>query len=152
MTFIEHAVVLRAPLNLVYTQWRQVEAYPQFMQGIDSVQRLQANTLIWAGDFFGEFRVWYTEGGTHIPNQLITWHTVTGPKQNVVVRFGYIDAETTRLTMQTIFEPSDFLSPETAASTVSRRIVDDLRRFKMFIEAQGAHEYAYQMVEELVLR
>lgn len=138
MTFIEHATVVSVPLNIVYNQWTQFESYPYFMEGIKAVQPLSDIRLIWLGDIAGEVREWYTEISQQTPNQLIAWHSTSGPTQQVVIRFGFIDQDTTRITFQMVFDPLDF-TPNPAAHTamMNRRVSEDLRRFKTFIEDGG---------------
>jgi uncharacterized membrane protein len=142
---ITAAVDVSRPIHTVYNQWSQFESFPQFMEGVESVQQLDATHLHWrinVGPSTREFDATVTE---QHPEERVAWRADNGPNHAGVVTFHRINDETTRVTTQMDIDPEGFV--EQAADKLGildRRVHGDLERFKQFIEAQPAETGAWR--------
>lgn len=135
MTYLKHAIDIQLPLNIVYRQWCDFEAFPYFMQYVKSVQRLSDIRHLWLGEVAGEDREWYTEVTQQIPNQLIAWRSTANADHSVLVRFFRLNDDATRLEYETDFGEGP-VDPETASLVIASNLI----QFKAKIEDGSYHE------------
>ena len=58
MARIEESIDVDVPLTVAYNQWTQFEEFPQFMEGIESVQQLDDTHLLWTAEIGGKKEEW----------------------------------------------------------------------------------------------
>jgi uncharacterized membrane protein len=139
---INRTIIVNAPVDKVYKLWSNFENFPQWMENVESVKYLGPDRTHWkikgpAGlNFEYDARI-----KTHIPNELISWESVSGDLPNAgTVRFQNINGST-RVETTLEFHPlagivgeavSDFLrDPE-------KRLEEDLTNFKKIAEGVKA--------------
>src|SRR4029077_20393354 len=82
MPRIEDSIEVQVPVARAYNQWTQFEEFPKFMEGIQSVQQLDATHVHWGGESRGGSRQWTTEIAEQQPDERIAWKTIDGEVKN----------------------------------------------------------------------
>ncbi|MBF8193579.1 SRPBCC family protein [Nonomuraea sp. K274] len=138
MSTIEHSIDVEVPIRVAYDQWTQFESFPEFMEGVESVKQLSDTRTAWVAEIAGVRREFEAEITEQHPDERIAWRSLDKPHQAGVVTFHRLGDDTTRVTLQMEYDPEGLV--ETAGDRlqlVRLRIVNDMRRFKMFIESRG---------------
>src|SRR5918911_876280 len=101
MPRIEDSIEVRAPVEQTYNQWTQFEDFPEFMEGIQSVQQLDDTHVQWVAEIRGESREWTTEITEQQPDKKVAWRTIEGEvKNDGVVTFEPLADGETRISVQ----------------------------------------------------
>ncbi|MFC9999390.1 SRPBCC family protein [Nocardia sp. NPDC127526] len=135
MSTITASTEVHVPLRTAYNQWTQFESFPQFMEGVERIDQLDATHTHWKvkfGPVEREFDATITE---QHPDERVAWHSDSGPCHAGVVTFHRISDDTTRIITQMDIDPEGFVeNVGDKTGLLDRRIKGDLRRFKEFIE------------------
>jgi uncharacterized protein (TIGR02271 family) len=134
---IEQSIDLTVPVHRAYQQWTRFEEFPQFMEGVEEVRRLDAKRLHWVANIGGTRKEWDAQITDDVPDQRIAWRSEAGEFTAGVVTFQPIRPNGTRMTVRFGYEPQGV--KETVGDClglVSRRVENDLERFKAFVEAR----------------
>jgi uncharacterized protein (TIGR02271 family) len=143
METIERSIDLHVPVQTAYQQWTRIEEFPRFMEGLEEVRRLDAKRLHWVANVGGTRKEWDAQITEDVPNERIAWRSEAGESTAGVVTFQSLAVDRTRMTVRFEYAPhgvkealGDWLG------LVSRRVENDLERFKTFVEAgsRGAAE------------
>jgi peroxiredoxin len=135
MSVIHASIEVDVPVRVAYDQWTQFEEFPRFMEGIEQVRQLDETNLHWVARIAGVQREWDAKVTEQIPDQLVAWTSVDGIRNDGLVTFDAMSDRRTEVTLRLDVEPDGVL--ETVADTlgvIEKRAVDDLGRFKEFIE------------------
>ncbi|MEO3867541.1 SRPBCC family protein [Nonomuraea sp. B12E4] len=138
MTTIEHSEEVEVPVRVAYDQWTQFESYPEFMEGVESVKRLSDTRTAWVAEIAGVRREFEADITEQHPDDRVAWRSTGKPHQAGVVMFHRLGDSATKVTLRMEYDPEGFV--ETAGDwlqLVRMRIVDDMKRFKAFVEARG---------------
>jgi uncharacterized membrane protein len=139
MSTVKETVEVEVPVGTAYNQWTQFQEFPNFMEGVEEVRQLDDSHNHWTTKIGGVRREFDTEIVDQLPDERITWRTVSGDtQQKGTVRFQRVDDTHTRVELVMDVEPSG--AAEKAADmtgTIGRRIKGDMRRFKDYIEHRG---------------
>jgi len=134
--FVE-TIDIEVPLESVYRQWVQFEHFPRFMESVKFVRRMNDTKFQWVAQIGGQVQQWEAEIKDIQPYRSISWTSSYGAKNEGKVRFQTIDADVTRLHLEVEYEPDGFIETVgTRLGVVERHMVDDLQRFKDYIETQ----------------
>ncbi len=145
MSTIEQSIEVKVPVQTAYNQWTQFEEFPNFMEGVQSVQQLDDERLHWKAEIGGQEREWDAEITEQKPHQRVAWRSTTGATNAGVVTFHHIDPQTTRVMLQMEFEPVGVKEKlGDALGIAERRVKGDLERFKEFIESRGRETGAWR--------
>ncbi len=140
-----HAVDVEVDLRTAYNQWTQFEEFPRFMEGVETVEQLDDRRLRWVVDIAGIDREFETEITEQTPDQRIAWTSTSGVDQGGVVTFHRLDDDTTRVTLQMVFEPEGMVEQlGDITGAISMRAKGDLERFKEFIEERQVETGAWR--------
>jgi uncharacterized membrane protein len=139
---ITESIDVAVPVSAAYTQWTDFESFPTFMEGVESVRKVDDTHLDWAvkvGRTSRRFRAKILE---QTPNQRISWQTETGARHAGVITFEPLDDTHTRITAEMDIDPATFT--ELVADRVGvlgHRVKDDMTRFKDVVEQRqpGPH-------------
>ena len=137
METIERSIDLNVPVHMAYQQWSRFEEFPQFMEGVEEVRRLDAKRLHWVANIGGTRKEWDAQITEDVPDQRIAWRSEAGEFTAGVVTFQPLGADRTRMTVRFEYEPQGV--KETVGDwlgLVSRRVENDLERFKAVVEAR----------------
>jgi uncharacterized protein (TIGR02271 family) len=135
METIERSIDLNVPEHTAYQQWTRFEEFPRFMEGVEAVRRLDAKRLHWVATVGGTHKEWDAQITEDIPDQRIAWRSEAGECTAGVVTFQPLAADRTRLAVRFEYAPQGV--KETLGDwlgVVSRRVENDLERFKAFVE------------------
>ncbi len=139
MSTIEKSVTVDVPVRTAYDQWTQFETFPEFMEGVESVQQVDDTHLHWKAEIAGVTREWDAEIVDQTPDERITWRATQGAHNDGTVSFAPA-GDSTRITLRLEYEPEGAVEKVgDVLNIVDRRAEGDLERFKEFIESRG-HE------------
>jgi len=145
MSTIEHSEDVKVPVRVAYDQWTQFESFPEFMEGVESVEQLGDTRTQWVADIAGVRREFEAEITEQHPDERVAWRSAERPHHAGVVTFHRVDDGTTKVTLQMEYDPEGFV--ETAGDwlqLVRMRVIGDLKRFKTFIESRGGETGAWR--------
>ena len=140
MSVIEETIEVDVPVRTAYDQWTQFETFPQFMEGVESVQQLDDRRLHWKAKIAGVEREWDAEIVHQEPDDRITWRALDGTTNDGTVSFAALpeSTERSRVTLRLDFEPEGIVEKTgDTLNVVEHRAKGDLERFKEFIEGRG---------------
>lgn len=144
MAEYETSLVVQAPLEEVYNQWTQFEEFPRFMEGVEEVRQLDDKTLLWRVRIGGSVKEWAADIVDQTPNRRIAWRSRAGAGNAGAVLFAPHE-DGTQVTLKLVYEPEG--ATETlgdALGFVKRRVEEDLRSFKDFIEERQSATGAWR--------
>jgi len=140
MSMIQETVEVDVPLRTAYDQWTQFEEFPQFMDGVEQVTRIDERHSHWRTRISGVQREFDTETVDRQPGERIAWQTVGGDvQQKGVVSFARLGDDRCEVRLAMDYDPQGMAHH--AADTmdvIDRRVRGDLERFKSFVEERGA--------------
>ncbi len=139
MSNIKESVDVDVPLRVAYNQWTQFETFPQFMEGVVSIEQLTDTTNRWTVEVGGATRHFTTEITEQHPDERIAWRTIEGETGHAgVVTFHHLSDTTTRVNLDMDVEPEGFVEQAgDKLGFIHRRVKGDMARFKTFIEDRG---------------
>lgn len=138
MEQIQKSIEVDRPLHQVYNQWTQFEEFPRFMEGVKEVKQLDDTRLHWVAEIAGKEKQWTAKIIEQIPDHRIAWESESGEYTSGVVSFQVVGPDRTCVTLEISYDPKGFVeNAGDAIGVVSRRIENDLERFKEFIENRG---------------
>ncbi|MBC7273478.1 MAG: SRPBCC family protein [Streptomyces sp.] len=146
MSTVKESVEVGVPVRTAYDQWTQFAEFPNFMEGVEEVTQLDDRHNHWTTKFGGVRREFDTEIVDQLPDERISWRTVSGDtRQRGSVRFERVDDTHTRVELVMDVEPSGAAEKIGAMTgTIDRRIKGDMQRFKEFIEERGGESGAWR--------
>lgn len=145
MAEIKSTIEVRVPIRTAYNQWTQFTEFPQFMDGVESIQQRDDKHLHWKATIAGKTEEWEAEIIEQVPDQRIAWRSTTGASNAGTVSFHYIDPNRTSVTLKMEYEPDGAVEKIGSALGVPQMRVDgDLQRFKKFIETTGQETGAWR--------
>ena len=145
MSNITEAIDVDVPVSTAYNQWTQFETYPNFMEGVDKIEQLDATHTRWTVSIAGLSRTFDATITEQHPEERVAWKSDDGPHHAGVVTFHRLDDNTTRVTTQLDIDPEGFVeNVADKTGILDRRVKGDLRRFKQFIEGRGEETGAWR--------
>jgi uncharacterized membrane protein len=145
MSTIEQSIDVNVPVHTVYNQWTQFEEFPRFMEGVETVRQLDNQRLHWRAKIGGKVEEWEAVITEQHPDERIAWKNTTGAANAGVVTFHRIADNKTRVMLQMEYDPQGVVENlGDLLGVVSRRVANDLERFKEFIEARGQETGAWR--------
>jgi uncharacterized membrane protein len=142
---ILESIDVEVPVTTAYNQWTQFEAFPEFMEGVRSVEQLDDRRLRWKAEIGGKELEWDAEISEQRPDERIAWVSRSGAQNAGVVTFHRISDASCRVTLQLDYEPEGFVeNVGDFFGVVASRARGDLERFKEFIERRGVESGAWR--------
>jgi uncharacterized membrane protein len=136
----EKSVVVNAPVDDVFSMWRNWEDFPKFMSSVKNVKQLSPDLTHWEGRIAGIDEEWDAKTTDCVEDKLIGWESVAGFKNKGHVKFDDLDGRT-NVTVHFEYDP-----PAGAVGVVVDKAVlgrqfdqtleDDLNRFKSHAETE----------------
>jgi uncharacterized membrane protein len=138
MPTVKKSIEVDVPVRAAYDQWTQFEEFPKFMDGVEAVQQLDDKRLHWRAKVGGKMNEWDAEITQQMPDQVIAWRSMSGDRNEGIVRFQPMGAEKTKIELEMHWEPKDVVERVgDVLGADDMRIQGDLDRFKKFIESRG---------------
>lgn len=142
---IVESIDVEVPVTEAYNQWTQFEEFPRFMEGVESVEQLDDETLRWKAEIGGVRKEWTARITEQTPDKRIAWTSTEGAANAGVVTFHHITDATSRVALQLDYEPEGIVENlGDMLGAVSRRAQGDLERFKEYIESRGRASGAFR--------
>ncbi len=136
---------ISAPISVVYNQWTQFETFPQFMSGVNHVEQLSDEELVWHVTVGSADRAFSARITEQTPDERIAWASREGPKQAGVVTFHRLDDDQTRVRLQIEWEPEGVTEKVGSFLQIDdAQVAKDLREFKQLIESNGFETGAWR--------
>jgi uncharacterized membrane protein len=145
MASITESIDVEVPVSTAYDQWTQFEEFPQFMDGVRTVDQLDDAHLRWVAEIGGKQHAWTAEITEQRPDERVAWKTIEGHGNAGVVTFHRLAEGETRVTVQMEHRPEGIM--EQIGSTFGldqRRVKGDLERFKDLVESRGVESGAWR--------
>jgi uncharacterized membrane protein len=147
MPKVQDSIEVQVPVRQAYNQWTQFEEFPQFMDGIQSVQQLDETHVEWVAQIRGESRQWTTEITEQQRDEKVAWKTIAGEVRNDgVVTFEPVGDNQTRVNVEMDVEGES--TAENVAGdllgVVKDQVHGDLERFKQLIENRDEETGAWR--------
>jgi uncharacterized membrane protein len=145
MSTIEQSIDVNVPVSTAYNQWTQFEEFPRFMEGVEAVRQLDNQRLHWRANVGGKVEEWDAIITEQHPEERIAWKNTTGAPNAGVVTFHRLADNKTRIMLQMEYDPQGVVENlGDLLGVVSRRVANDLERFKEFIETRGQETGAWR--------
>jgi uncharacterized membrane protein len=145
MARVEESIEVNVPVSVAYNQWTQFEEFPQFMEGVESVTQVDDTHLHWVAEIGGKRHEWEAEITEQKPDQRIAWRALDGHYNSGVVTFQPINEAATRVNVVMEHETEGLTETLGSAFGVdSRRVKEELQRFKELVESRGAETGAWR--------
>ena len=149
MPTVEQSVDVRVGVTTAYRQWTRFESFPEWMEGVASIEQTDATHLHWVAKVRNEFatvkdetREWDARITEQTPDRRIAWESIgrePDEKPNAgAATFESLGDSACRVTFRMDWEPEDGRETPTQVLDAVRQVVAaDLARFRDFIEARG---------------
>ncbi|MEO7859349.1 MAG: SRPBCC family protein [Nitrospirales bacterium] len=135
MSTIEKSIEVNVPEYTAYAQWTKFAEFPQFMEGVKEVTRLDAKRFHWKAEIAGRNTEWETEITEQAADQRLAWTSRGSVIKGWVVTFHPLSNARSNIMLQVEYDPQGFAEHGgDALGVVSSRVQGDLERFKAFIE------------------
>ena len=135
MSTIEKSIEVNVPEYTAYAQWTKFWEFPQFMEGVKEVTRLDAKRFHWKAEISGQDKEWETEITEQAADQRLAWTSRGGGIKGCVVIFHPLSSAKSHIMLQVEYDPQGVAEQGgEALEVVSSRIQGDLERFKALIE------------------
>ena len=135
MSRIEKSIEVNVPEYTAYAQWTRFEEFPQFMEGVKEVKRLDGKRLHWKAEIAGQDKEWDADITEETADQRIAWRSRDGAISEWVVTFHQLSNARSKVMVQLEYDPQGL--PEIkgeALRVASSNVQGDLERFKALIE------------------
>src|SRR5664280_1958701 len=149
MPTVEQSIDVNVDVTTACDQWSRSESFPQWMEGVASVDQTGDSRLHWVAKVRSEFatvegetREWDARITEQTPGKRVSWETVGGkPGQKPdsgSASFAPLGDSVCRVTFRMAWEPEDAReTPAEVIEAVNQVVAADLTRFKDVIEARG---------------
>ncbi|WP_284975107.1 SRPBCC family protein [Arthrobacter sp. efr-133-TYG-104] len=145
MATVNKSIEVDVPVSVAYNQWTQFETFPEFMNGVESVEQIDETALHFSTNVGGVKREYNAQIVEQVPDSLVSWASVDGPRNGGTVSFEPLDGGRTRVNVEIIWEPETLTEKAGSALGVDgMRVGADLDKFKKFIEVQGRETGAWR--------
>ncbi len=135
MATIEKSIEVNVPEYTAYAQWTKFGEFPQFMEGVKEVTRLDAKRFHWKAEISGQTKEWETEITEQAADLRLAWTSRGGVIKGWVVSFHPLSSARSNIMLQVEYDPQGVAEQGgEALEVVSSRVQGDLERFKTFIE------------------
>jgi len=135
MSTAEQSIDVNVNVTTAYAQWAQFESFPQWMEGVASVDRIDDTHI--------HCREWDARITAQIRDTRIAWESVGGKPDEKPdaghVTFEPLGDSACRVTFVMTWEPEgEIETPTEVLEAVNQVVAADLASFEDLIEARGA--------------
>jgi len=150
MPTVEQSIDVNVDVTTAYDQWARFESFPEWMEGVASVDQTGDGHLHWVAkvkdevaEVKNETREWDARITEQVRDRRISWESIGG-KPDDKPNAGRVTLEplgdsACRVTFRMDWEPEAALAANESyvLAAVNQVVAADLARFKEFIEARG---------------
>jgi uncharacterized membrane protein len=140
MPQVIETIDVNVPVSTAYNQWTQFESFPKFLSYVESITQVTDTLTAWKVKVGGIEREFEAEITEQHPDERVAWNSTGGEEDHAgVVTFHKLSDTETRVTVQLDWKASGLVEKAGAVLGVDNHIIKgDLKKFKEFIESQGA--------------
>jgi uncharacterized membrane protein len=135
---VEHRILVNAPVDQVYRLWSNFENFPRWMNNVESVNYTGADRTHWKVKSNTGIPVEFDARiKTNIPNEVISWESVSGDLPNAgAVRFKNVNGSTRVEVTMEVNPPGGVIGDALANffRDPERQLQEDLNNFKRVAE------------------
>jgi uncharacterized membrane protein len=145
MARVEESIDVNVPVTTAYNQWTQFEEFPRFMDAVESVRQIDDTHVHWVAEIGGKREEWDAEITHQEPDRKVAWRALDGHFNSGIVTFEPLGDNQARINV--VMEHETEGLTETLGSALggdSRKVKDDLERFKQFVESRGTETGAWR--------
>ena len=150
MSSAEQSIDVNVGVTTAYDQWTRFESFPEWMEGVASVDQIGDGRLHWVAKVKDEVataenetREWDARITEQVPDRRISWESVGGepdekPNEGHVT-FEPLGASACRVSFRMEWEPEAALKAQESymLAAVNQVVAADLARFKDLIETRA---------------
>ena len=126
-----------SPFASPTTSGHSSSEFPRFMDGVESVKRLDRSTLEWVATIAGRRRTWRVRVLEQTPDVRIAWQRIDGGASDGTVLFRPLGLDRTLVTLRLEVEPDGPMEALGAPDGfLERQVRGNLRQFKDLVEEQ----------------
>jgi uncharacterized membrane protein len=145
MATMEKSIEVDVPVTSAYEQWTRFEEFPQFMEGVKEVRKVDDSHLHWVAEIGNKREEWDARIIEQQADRKVAWQSDDGAKNAGIVTFDVIDDHRTRVNLLLAYEPAGLVeSVGDVLGFVSRKVQGDLERFKSFVESPARETSAWR--------
>lgn len=123
MSIIEKSIEVNVPEYTAYAQWTKFWEFPQFMEGVKEVTRLDAKRFHWKAEVAGQEKEWETEITEQVADQRLAWTSRGSVIKGWVMTFHRLADAKSKVMLQLEYDPQGFAGPVVEAlEVVSQRV------------------------------
>ena len=149
MPTVEQSIDVNVDVATAYDQWTRFDSFPQWMEGVASVDQIDDSRLHWVAKVRSEFaavegetREWDARITEQTRNERLSWESVDGKPDrrpdSGEVSFKPLGDSACRVTFAMSWEPEGELeTPGEVLAAVSQVVAADLARFKDLMGARA---------------
>ena len=149
MPTVKQSVDVNVDVTTAYDQWSRFDSFPQWMEGVVSVDQIDDTRLHWVARVRNEFatvegetREWDARITEQTRDKRVSWESIGGkPDQKPdsgEASFEPLGDSACRVTFAMSWAPDGVLeTPSAVLAAVNQVVAADLARFKNVIEARG---------------
>jgi uncharacterized membrane protein len=140
---IQQSMDIPLDVKTVYNEWTQFEAWPEFMQRLESVSQDDETTVHFKTKIWGKSKEFTAEIVDQRPDDLIRWESSEGVTHTGVVMFRELAPKLTRVDVTIDVQPGSLIEKAARGMRhIKRAVRADMHRFKAHVmmaeEEQGA--------------
>jgi uncharacterized membrane protein len=146
MPQVIETIDVNVPVSTAYNQWTQFESFPKFLSYVESITQVTDTLTAWKVKIGGIEREFEAEITEQHPDERVAWNSTGGEENHAgVVTFHKLSDTETRVTVQLDWEATGLAEKAGALLGVDDHVIKgDLKKFKEFIESQGAETGAWR--------
>jgi uncharacterized membrane protein len=142
---VREEIDVNVPVRVAYDQFTQFEEFPRFMESVQEIKQLDDKRLHWRATVAGKPIEWDAEITEQIPDNKISWHSISGTPNGGTVSFRSLSRSRTRVILEMFYEPQDPLEVVgDALGAVRMEARGNLKNFKEMIELRGQETGAWR--------
>jgi uncharacterized membrane protein len=135
MPTIEKSIDVNVPEYTAYAQWMKFAEFPQFMEGVKEVTRLDGKRFHWKAEIAGQEKEWETEITEQAADQRLAWTSRGSGIKKWAMTFHPLASAKSKVVLQVEYDPQGVAEHGgDVLGVVSQRVQGDLERFKALIE------------------
>ena len=127
MEKVERSIEVHRPVRTVYHQWTRFEEFPKFMAGVKEVRQIDDTHVHWHAQSRGKEEEWDAEITERVPDESISWKSLSGAGNAGTIRFEPLGPDRTRVRLVMCYEAD-------GAIGFGSRVQHTVEDFKKFIE------------------
>src|SRR5579884_3644899 len=102
---VENNIVVKAPIQEVYSTWNDFTRFPEFMSNVEEVRPLSGNRYHWVARIFGIKEEWDAEVTERDPERRISWRSINGAQNAGTVSFSRLGQDKTEIRVRFEYAP-----------------------------------------------